>query len=302
LDIASCNAPTLTSQADADALRACSTITGTLTIASNAAGNLQVDGVQEILGALECQNCEGSMLQSNRTVYESLNCTNLKALGSSTLKKIGGRFSLLQQFALETVSFPKLTTVGRFQWYDLPVLRNASLNSGITTLTNNPAEIIISYVDHLSQFNAFQFTDVGSLKINLSSLNDLRLPLQTANQLEIYGSGNLSLDLSALIYVDGLTITGCKSITFQNLKSFKTLDLQQNTFKTLTIPRTLSMSTVSSVSSVSIKDSPYLTSVSMPAFDVIANLAINGNPALTSIDLPNIETLVTATISGNFST
>jgi hypothetical protein len=115
---ASCGSTTITSQIDADALNnACPTVTGDVTLATNATGNISLDGIRVINGNLASESCTD-------------NCFSLTSLSSSTLVSVSQNMSLISLSGLTSVSLPGLQVIGAQFYLDaLPNLQNLSIHA-----------------------------------------------------------------------------------------------------------------------------------------------------------------------------
>ncbi|KAL2754209.1 hypothetical protein ACRALDRAFT_1070057 [Sodiomyces alcalophilus JCM 7366] len=89
----------LRNQEDADALRGCSVLTGDVVIPSAAEGNINLNGVEKIVGNLLSQQCDDD-------------CPGITSLASDNLTDITGALSLRNMTGLTTVSLQSLQTVG----------------------------------------------------------------------------------------------------------------------------------------------------------------------------------------------
>jgi hypothetical protein len=284
---ANCSSATITSQGDADRFRACATITGGVTIASSAVGDIRLDGVELILDDFSNDVCDTYWCSSG-------NGTEVTSLSSSTLIDISGGFILQSLPWLNTLSFPRLNRVAGISWKDLPNLSNVSLEDGITSLHGNSDDITIEDADKLISLQGLNFKNLITMTINLTNLAKFSLPVQNARQIRIYGGNSLDLNLSSLAGVDLLELTGCAKVTLQNLNAMPILSLHDNSFESFTLPAVNS----TYFSSIVVENNIFLRRISFSPLDEIVSLQVLKNPLLSSINLPNLENLYNVVIDG----
>ncbi|KAK3937316.1 hypothetical protein QBC46DRAFT_392946 [Diplogelasinospora grovesii] len=143
-----CGSTRIVSQADADALSGCATVTGDIVLATNAAGNISLTGVEVIDGSITTETCiwkngtAGTYVAGSpvlaipymsddtdiQSAYTDNNCTGLVSLAGPTLMSISQALNLSNLPGLASVSFPKLKTVaGEVLLYGVPSLENLTL-------------------------------------------------------------------------------------------------------------------------------------------------------------------------------
>ncbi|KAI1629452.1 hypothetical protein EDD37DRAFT_645210 [Exophiala viscosa] len=141
-----CDGPSITiaSSADASQIASCSTYSGDVVIDSSAAGQIAIDGVQQIKGDLTCNNA-----------------TQLTAITSDQLGTITGTFSLTGLTILSTLQFNSLNAVDVINWVGLPALQSLNFNQGVSEAN----EVYISNTE-LNNVDGIELTAVGTLNIN----------------------------------------------------------------------------------------------------------------------------------------
>lgn len=108
---------TISSQAEATQLAACSTYQGSITIANGTTDNIDLSGIGHITGDLIVEG-SGTMTQ----------------LTASQLSVIDGLFSLTSLTSLSTLNFPSLISAGDIAWNALPNLGQLSFSQGVQQL------------------------------------------------------------------------------------------------------------------------------------------------------------------------
>lgn len=293
---ATCVSPTVTLQSDADKLTACATITGGITIASNAVGDIRVDGVEAIHGDFRNDACDTTPVLNATDWCNSGNGTALTSLSSSTLLDIDGQFALQSLPLLTTLSFPKLNRVAGIYWKDLPSLSNVSLLGGITALHNPKDDITIESADQLTSLHGLDIKNIITMTINLTHLADLPLPALTANSISVFGGGLLNLNLSSLLHTDTLEIAGCAAVTFRDLQWAADITLHDNSFEVFSLP--LANTTWGTAARVNVLDNLLLRNLSLTPLGLVSELEVLRNPVVSIVDLSHVTQLYNADING----
>ncbi len=278
--------PPIASQADADQFSVCPTVTGDITIATNVAGNIKIDGPKVIEGNLISAQC-----------LPASNCSGMKSLSSSTLQTINADFSLQGIENLTSIDFPALETVQNLIWLDLISLETVSFDAGLGNATGGT--IHMEGMSALQNLSGLTFTQIDYLSLQTGPLTDLTLRVQETSELfNVGGDGNLNLDISALKSTSSLTIFGCSQVNLEAFTTCANVDFEQNTFSSLSMPEFVS----SIYTYLTIGDNADLTSLSLPGVQNLDTLWIWGNPELVNIDGFSTLTVVEdVKVSGNFS-
>lgn len=198
------------------ALQNCQEINGDVTIASEVAGQISLNGVQRISGDLTIKNA-----------------TQLTALTSDQLSEIGGVWTMNGLTILSTVQFDSLISVGTIAWTALPQLQSLSFNQGIQKATN----VGISNTQ-LNNINGIELQQVGSFDINnngfmtdinvnnLKNITDISNFAANAEDLKIsfpnlVGAGNMTFRNVSGVSVPSLKhISGSLGLISNDISSF----------------------------------------------------------------------------------
>lgn len=285
-------------------------MTGDIILATNAAGTINVDGIQVIDGNFASESC-------------SSNCPSFTSLSSSTLVSVSQNMSLQSLPGLISVSLPELETVGDQFYLDaLPNLQNLSIHAlssvgqfhlgsapklftmnltGLRYVTGQEASITVVSVGLASVAGLNINTNLSTFILRDNPyMNELSLSTPRIDYLEI--SGNMSAAISSLSTSAGqkfisnigtLNISSCYA--FLAPPSNTTIDniiLAGNTFKPVILNE------VNVVNNLTIVDNPLLSQATLPTDMSIQNIEIRGNGNL--YDERDV-TLLDGLIAGNGS-
>ncbi|KAL1296870.1 hypothetical protein AAFC00_004487 [Neodothiora populina] len=246
---ASCSAATTTIQnaGDASALASCTTFTGNIAIATGTTDNIALDGIKKITGDLVANNV-----------------TQMTQLSAGNLETITGAFSLNQLTILSTLTFPRLTDVGKLEWEALPALQGLSFTSGVQTAS----ELNIQNTQ-LNSLDGINLQVVDTVYItNNNYLQDIEMQLgNITDSLTIEANGNnVSVILSNLIWANNMTLRNVSTFSSPSLESVNgSLGFYDNEFTSV---QCANLTTVGgSLSFVSNTD---LKNVSMPMLKTIS--------------------------------
>jgi hypothetical protein len=161
-----------------------------LVLASNAARNIKLDGVESIEGNLTSEQCGNAVplgylmgfepdgYSSDLLIYDdytSSNCTGLLSLSSSTLVSVSQNFSLQDFLNITNITFPLLKSVGSNFYLDgLPALSTLAAPN-----LNSIEAFQLALARNSTTLNINNITSVSSIEINdvglsaLPNLNDL---------------------------------------------------------------------------------------------------------------------------------
>lgn len=269
-------------QGDASTLENCQKWTGDVVIESNAAGIIQLNGVQQITGDLKCNNA-----------------TQVTSITSDQLNAIGGTFNLQSMTILSNLQFDSLTDCYQIYWVGLPALQGLNFAQGIQKATN----VLISNTQMYS-LAGIELKQVGILNVNNNpylstvNVNDLK---NVTNQLSFAANAmNLQISFPNLGGAANMTFRNVSTIDMPSL-SFVAGDMGffSDVFQTFSAPNLTSTG-----GSLSFVDCPQLSNLSFPSLTEIGGgflLANNTNLGAIS-GFPKLATIVGALdFAGTFS-
>lgn len=269
---------TIQNSGDASAIATCSTFSGNIAIATQAAGDITLNGVKKITG--------GIYAEENANVT-SLSADSLESVGDFSLKNVVGTTS---------INFPKLTTVDSITWISV-----AKLNSVVAPITE--ANNIDIENTELQEFPSFNLTTINSLTVvNNRFISSIKLGLTNiTGALVVQGNeGDLSIELLSLKSANNITVQSSNSFRAPLLSEMgDSLTLQSNVFESFSTP---GLKTVGG--SFVVSDNNKLTNVSLPALEEVKRaLVIANNTLLSKIsDLPKLKKIgANLDFHGNFS-
>lgn len=283
LAASSCSADTTTlhSQADATGLAGCQTFTGSVALATDAAGSIDISGVKEITGSLTGNNVTG-----------------LTTLQADNLQKIGDTFSLQSCTILSGLSFPALVDAAKIDWAYLPALQQLSFDQGVqmaksvsvqttglTTLTGINLQVVDTMVIANNRF-------LQDVTMQLGNVSD-HFSCQANAQ-------NFSIAFPNLIWANQLEINNVSKIDLPSLKH-----VNESLYFTANYFETLSAANLTSVGeSLSFVANPDLTNITMPMLTTITGgLTVANNTKLEKVNgFPKVKSIGGAfDFFGNFT-
>ncbi|KAK7555679.1 hypothetical protein IWX49DRAFT_570957 [Phyllosticta citricarpa] len=199
---ASCSNPgttTIASTGDATGLSSCTTFSGSIAIATEATGDIRLDGIQEITGTLHVNNATG-----------------LTSLSADSLQSIQ-KFELSDLTILSTLNFPELTKVDEINWSGLPALSGLSFSKGVTEA--NTVNIQNTF---LSSLDGINLKEVDNFFIaNNNYLKDITVQFKSITQaLTLSANGdNLSASFPNLEWAYNMTFRNVSTISTPSLAS-----------------------------------------------------------------------------------
>jgi len=275
---------TITNQGDAGALAACTSVSGTIVISTEAVGAIDISGPKQIQGDL--------VAQSNN---------NLTGLTSSTLESIGGTFNLFNVTDLQSLSFSQLTSVKTILWNaisPLPTLDFTQVVSKASSVT-----IQDTTLNDLTGID-LDSVDVFDLENN-RHLMAFTTKISSITTLTIASNGEqLAVTLPNLIWAGNATFRNTSSVDFPSLQTINgTLSLDGNLFTELSAPNLTSVGT-GTAGSFTLAGNKNIQNITLPVLKTIAGANnIANNSALTTISFPALQTVGGAVFfSGNFTT
>ncbi|KAF2786664.1 hypothetical protein K505DRAFT_330199 [Melanomma pulvis-pyrius CBS 109.77] len=269
---------TIQSGGDASALASCTTFSGSIAIATGAAGPLALNGIKRIAGTLSANNNSA-----------------LTTLSSDSLESID-QFELTDVTALSEINFPKLSTVKTLKWISVSVLAN--LVSAITS-----ADGIDIENTKLQSLSGINLETVGDIKIvNNIFITEIEMQVTNITGVLIFEGNNadLTIKLADLKAANNMTFQSCSSIEVPALASLNdSLVLLKNTFDSFIAPNLTKIG-----NSLVINDNNKLTNISFPLLTGVSRaLQIANNTELGKIDgLPKLAKIgADLDFHGNFS-
>ncbi|PQE13256.1 GPI-anchored cell wall organization ecm33 protein [Rutstroemia sp. NJR-2017a WRK4] len=278
---------TVNSAADATALAACSTISGSILIGPNVVGPINIDGPEEVTGDFIAENAGG-----------------LTTIESSSIKTIGGDFTLTNLTTLSTLSFAKLTKVATIGWSALPALPQLTMGGPI----GEAASVLITNT-FLNTLDGINLDTVNTLNINNNNrLKTFSTQVGTIHDLLNIDSNGKDLDVSFpnLIWAANMTFRNCSSISIPSLATVNgSLGFYENYFKDLSAPNLTTVgNTANGQGSLAFVANPSLANITIPGLTKVGGaFQIANNSALEDISFAKLATVGGAIdFSGNFST
>lgn len=275
-----CGDTTIESQSDADDLKSCKTVDGTVTIKSSYSQGLALNGVQKVTGDIMCDSASA-----------------LSSISGDSLSSIGGNFTLNNLTVLSELSFPKLTSIGQIKFDSLPALGSLSFEKGV----DETSDVSITNTG-LTSLDGIGLKMVGELNIQANTY------LKTANLdklINATGIINLSLNrdtvevsLPNLTYAKGLTFRNVSSVSVPSLKNLDgELGFWGTQFETFYAPK------LKTCGDMVFNDNAKLTNITIPYLETVnGGFTVARNDKLDVIDLPSLTKLTGAIdFSGRFS-
>ncbi|KAF4312912.1 hypothetical protein GTA08_BOTSDO01114 [Botryosphaeria dothidea] len=188
---------TIQNSGDATAIASCSTFSGSIAIATEAAGDISLNSVQEITGTLIANNATG-----------------LTGLSADSLEKIG-TFELTQLTVLQTLNFPKLAEVDKIDWTSLPALSQLSFTSGV-----KQAGSVNIQNTFLSSLDGIDLEEVDTFFIaNNNYLQDITVQFKNINEaLTLSANGDkLKAEFPNLEWAFNMTFRNVSTISTPSL-------------------------------------------------------------------------------------
>ncbi|CZR54537.1 uncharacterized protein PAC_04421 [Phialocephala subalpina] len=238
------------------------------------------------------------------------NSGSLTALGSDSLRRIDGNFTISNVTLLSTLSFPQLTAVDTISFIALPAVSQFTFTSGLSSVSN-----VIIENSFLSSLNGINLQNADSVQItNNNRLKTISLPLETAKVgIWIEANGNAAnVSLPDLTSAGSITLRNVSGISLPSLSFLSGGLLLQGTYisgfavdKLSVISDALTMHDndklndtsfqgLLSAGTIDVANNTKLSSISFDKLSRVENVTISGN--LTNIDMPEL-TSVNSTFS-----
>ncbi|KAF2142457.1 uncharacterized protein K452DRAFT_286873 [Aplosporella prunicola CBS 121167] len=278
----SCSASaTSTIAAANDVPTGCATFSGSLAIATDAPGTLDIQGIKKITGSLYANNVSA-----------------LSSLSADSLEEIDN-FELTDLEILSNLNFPKLTKVGSIKWAGLKALSELSFSSGV-----KEADSVDIENTFLSSLDGINLNEVGTFVVaNNKYLKDVEVQFtHITERLEISeNSPELKAHFPNLEWAFNMTFRNVSEVQTPSLAAMNgSLGFYGDGIKSYSAPNLTKIQE----GSLSFIANPQLQNISLPklqsvngAFTIANNSHLAGN-----LSFPKLETVKGACdFSGNFS-
>ncbi|KZF25673.1 hypothetical protein L228DRAFT_236746 [Xylona heveae TC161] len=272
---------TIQNSGDAATLSACSTFSGDIVVATQAAGTLTIPGIQEITGSLTADSA-----------------AQLSALEADSLKTIGQDFKLSNLTIIANLNFPQLTSVGGLEWVALPALQTLNFAATIQEAGN-----VLITDTQLSSLDGINLQMVDNFNINNNRfLKSIEVQLGNITQsLNIEANGmNLTASFPNLEWAYNMTFRNCSGVKTPSLATVNgSMGFYSNYFTDYAAPNLTSTG-----GSLVFVSNEGLTNISLPMLKTIGGgYQIANNTKLSQIDgFTKLATVAGAIdFSGNFT-
>lgn len=267
---------TIHSSTDAAAISGCSTYHGDITIASDAAGEIALDGIQQLTGSLKCNNA-----------------TQLTSITADQLNSIAGTWTLTGLTILANLGFNSLTNVANIEWIGLPALQGLNFPQGIQT-----AQTVYISNTQLNSLSGIELQKVAAMDINnnpylnIVNVNDLT----NVTELLSFSANSQSLTISFPNLQAGTNMT-FRNVSGVDIPSLSLVNGElgfysgTEQFSSFSAPNlTLVDGTLAFV------DSPALSKISMPLLKGIGGgfVIANNTKLLDITGFPKLQVIVGA--------
>ncbi|KAK5937853.1 cell wall protein Ecm33 [Knufia obscura] len=268
--IAQCDGPsiTITTSEDASQISSCQTYDGDVIIASEASGQISLDGVGRISGDLTCKNA-----------------SQLTAISASQLTQIGGVFDLEELQILSSLQMGSLVGVNQINWIALPALQSLNFAQGVSTANT----VRISNTG-LTDLRGIELQLVKAMDINnnnyLRTINVNALTNVT-DSLSFSANGmNLEIEFPNLENAANLTFRNVSSISMPSLSEVPgSMGFYSNQFESFAAPNLTEVG-----NTIAFVDSPNLSNLTFPSLTTIGGgLLLANNSELSAVAFDKVE-------------
>jgi len=240
---------TLQNGGDAAGISSCTTFSGDIVVATQAANTINIDGIKEITGSLTSENAAA-----------------LSGLEASSLQTIGNEFTLTNLTVLSSLNFPQLSEVKSIQWTALPALQTLMFTNQVQKASN-----VLITDTQLSSLEGINLQMVDMFNINNNRfLKSIEVQLGNITQsLNIEANGeDLNASFPNLEWAYNMTFRNCSSVKTPSLATINgSLGFYDNFFTEYTAPNLTSVG--SSGGSLSFVSNDALTNISLPLVTTI---------------------------------
>jgi len=253
----------------------CDTIGGDLVVDDSVSGDVIIDGPSEIKGDLTIKNASA-----------------ISSLSSTTIRSIGGTFTLDGLTKLGSIDMGAIREVDSILFNNLPFL--TSLMLGSTGLTKaSSIKVTDTFLDDLSQFNvaevaSFFITNNNRLTTWDSDLVNISTTLVLQGNGQASGQG-IDITMDSLKSAAEMEIASVKSLSVKSLEKV-TGSLKFN--KNVGLAGFAAPNLTSVTNDVSFTNNSVLSNITFPLVTSISSLTITGNTKLTSVvGFPELKTI-----------
>ncbi|KAL1629686.1 cell wall protein Ecm33 [Neofusicoccum ribis] len=270
---------TIQSSGDASAIASCSTFSGSIAIATGAAGDIALNSVQSITGTLVANNV-----------------TQLSSLSGDSLQSIG-TLELQELTILSSLSFPQLSKVDKIDWSGLPALSSLTFTSGV-----KEASSVTIQNTFLSSLDGIDLEEVDTFFIaNNNYLQDVTVQFSNINEaLTLSANGDkLKASFPNLEWAYNMTFRNVSTISTPSLASLNgSLGFYGDKIESY---EAANLTTIGG--SLSFVGNGNLANISIDALEKVSGgFQIADNPELGNLSFPALKTVGGALdFSGNFS-
>jgi len=271
---------TVVSPADASGLSSCTTFSGSVAIATEAAGQFSFPSVRRITGDLTATGA-----------------TNVTSISADSLESIGGTFGIDNLQQLNSLNFLQLAEVGELSFSGLPNLNALNFPQNIRS-----AQSLNIQNTFLSTLNGINLQEVDTIYIaNNNLLQDISFQVSNlTGTINVESNGDqLQLAFPNLITASNITFRDVPSISIPSLTNTSgSLGFYECSFQNLACPN---LTTVGGT--LAINTNPELTNISMPLLEeVTGGVQVQNNTILEEVTFPALTTVTGATdMYGNFT-
>ncbi|KAF2035566.1 hypothetical protein EK21DRAFT_96778 [Setomelanomma holmii] len=272
---------TIQNAGDATALASCSTVSGSIAIATGTTDDIALSGVKVLNGNL--------IANTNN---------NMKRISASDLEQLNGEMNLKELTRLVAVDFPKLKKIDSIKWESLPNLQTIGFTASVESAKK--VDIQNTAVRSLEGINIQQ---AQTVKIaNNQYINQISMQLGNVSTALDFSDNNkaVKVELPNLIWAANLTFRFCGSVSLPSLAKLNgSLGLINNGFETFSAPNLTEVG-----EALAVVGNEQLNNLTFPLLKKITdNLQIANNSKLTDIEIDSLESIGGAfDISGNMTT
>lgn len=269
----------ISSPEEATKIATCTTYSGHILI-ETPAPSIALDGIENLIG--------------NLSVSDNHNTSDLS---SSSLLTISGELLLFGAYALATISFPKLHSIGTLSLDDTPSLQKFEFDAGV----------------NVSNLSIWSYNSIHELKLNINyadrvSLSAIgnktfTLPLRTVGDLDVrWQSDNMLMEFPDLTWANDIDCIHCANIS---MPALTTVNGTYSYYQSFNLPSnsTLELPSLNAVNGeLRILSNDNISEVSFPKLFTVGNLTIMENARLTSLNLGLLSTVDGfVNLTGDFS-
>ncbi|KAI0973846.1 GPI-anchored cell wall organization protein ecm33 [Xylaria arbuscula] len=285
----------INSQADAQQIADCETVTNDLVLSTTAGPSIDLSGSLTKIG--------GSLIVKNNGLIQTLR--------SDSLQTIGDIFQLNNDTSLTSVIFPDLGSTGSIDWATLPAFQEPTFGTpGITKAKS--VTVADTFVSNLDGINVQDVTDMNIN--NNRRLSKFSTSIKTlSNALYVTANAlNMTMEMPNLIWIANMTIANVSTFSVPSLEAVNgSIRFDSNYFTDF---NAANLTTIQD-GDLSFVSNPQLTNITIPQLTkvgggvTIANNTaldkVNGLPKLAQvggaiimrgsfneIDLPDLENVV----------